>query len=61
MPVVTVDWVAGRTAEQKRNLAARITDAVAEVGGTDPAGVWVVFNDVARDDWAVGGRLVSDG
>lgn len=61
MPVVTVDWVTGRTPEQKRDLAARITAAVAEVGGLEPAAVWVVFNDVAREDWAVGGRLVADG
>lgn len=60
MPVVTVDWVAGRTADQKRDLAARISTAVAEVGGIDPAGVWVIFNDVAKEDWAIGGRLAAD-
>lgn len=60
MPVVTVDWVAGRTLEQKRDLAARITTAVAEASGLDPSAVWVVFNDKAREDWAVGGRLVAD-
>lgn len=60
MPVVTVDWVVGRTREQKRELAARITTAVAEIGGLDPAAVWVVFHDVDREDWAVGGRLVAD-
>ena len=52
MPVVTVDWVAGRTAEQKRELAARITTtAVAEIGGLDPVAVWVVSDDVAPGDW----------
>jgi 4-oxalocrotonate tautomerase len=60
MPMVTVDWVAGRTPEQKRELASRITAAVADVGGLDPSAVWVVFNDVARDDWAIGGRLAAD-
>jgi 4-oxalocrotonate tautomerase len=61
MPVVTVDWVTGRSADQKRDIAARITAAVAEVGNVDPGSVWVIFNDVARDDWAIGGRLASDG
>ena len=61
MPVVTVDWVAGRTIGQKRELATRITAAVAEVGGLEPTAVWVIFNDVAREDWAVGGQLVADG
>jgi 4-oxalocrotonate tautomerase len=60
MPVVTVDWVAGRSRDQKREVAARITATVAEIGGVDPAAVWVVFNDVDPGDWAVGGRLADD-
>lgn len=58
MPMVTVDWLAGRSAEQKQEVAARITAAVAEIGDTDPAGVWVVFRDVAPADWASGGKLI---
>ncbi len=61
MPVVTVDWVAGRSPDQKRDIAERITAAVAEVGGVAPGSVWVVFNDVAPVDWAIGGRLAADG
>lgn len=60
MPVVTVDWMVGRSRQQKRDLAARITTAVAEVAGLDPSAVWVVFHDVDREGWAVGGRLVVD-
>ncbi|AQA03489.1 4-oxalocrotonate tautomerase [Mycobacterium sp. MS1601] len=60
MPMVTVDWMAGRTPEQKREVAARITAAIAEAGGASADHVWVVFNDVAPDDWAIGGRMVSD-
>jgi 4-oxalocrotonate tautomerase len=61
MPVVTVDWVAGRSPEQKREVAERITAAVSEIGGAKAGSVWVVFNDVAPEDWAIGGKLVADG
>ena len=59
MPVVTVEWVAGRTRAQKQAVAARITAAVAEEGGVRPEDVWMVFQDVDPGDWAVGGRLVD--
>jgi 4-oxalocrotonate tautomerase len=60
MPIVTVGWMAGRTQEQKRALAARITAAVSEVGNVEPSTVWIHFNDVAAEDWAVAGTLVVD-
>lgn len=59
MPLVTVTWLAGRTAEQKRAVAAGITDALAGTG-VHPSDVWVVFTDVGSGDWAVAGRLVGD-
>ena len=57
MPMVTIEWLAGRTAAQKSELAATITEAVSRVADIDPAGVWVKFEDVAGADWAVGGSL----
>jgi 4-oxalocrotonate tautomerase len=61
MPVVTVDLVAGRTNEQKSKIADAITKAMSEIGGAKPEAVYVVFNDVERDDWASGGKLLSEG
>lgn len=59
MPIVTVEWIEGRSAEQKQALAAQITAAVADIGGANHADVWVVFHDVKPGDWAVGGRLAQ--
>lgn len=59
MPIVTVEWIEGRSAEQKQALAARITAAVADIGGANPDDVWVVYQDVKPGDWAIGGRLVQ--
>ena len=54
MPIVTVEWIEGRSAEQKLAVAERITAAVAEIGDTDPSSVWL-FRDVPAQDWVIGG------
>jgi 4-oxalocrotonate tautomerase len=56
MPVVTVEWLEGRSAAQKAQLAQRLTQAFVEVAQTPEEQVWIVFHDVKRADWAMGGR-----
>lgn len=60
MPVITVDWVEGRTPQQKRDLAKAITQAFVDVAKVAPEQVWIVFQDVPRSDWAMGGKLLSE-
>ena len=60
MPVVTVQMYAGRTKQQKAELAKAITDAVVRIALTTPEQTWVVFQDVPRESWAIGGVLASD-
>ena len=60
MPVITVRLWAGRTRAQKAELARRITDAMVEVAGCERATVRVIFDDYAKSDWAVGGRLADE-
>ena len=60
MPVITVRLWEGRTRRQKAELARRITDAMAEVAGCERDTVRIIFEDVARSDWAVGGRLADE-
>jgi 4-oxalocrotonate tautomerase len=50
----------GRTKEQKAELARRITDALVEVAKTDPEHVHIIFEDVEKENWAIGGILSSD-
>ena len=59
-PSITVRLWAGRTREQKAELARRITDAMVEVAGCERATVRVIFEDYAKADWAVGGRLADE-
>ena len=60
MPTLNVQLFAGRSVEQKRALAAALTEACVKTLGSKADGVDVIFRDVERHDWATGGRLWSD-
>ena len=60
MPVIKIEMFEGRTVEQKRACAAAVTQAFIDTFGGTPQSVHVVFQDVARHDWAVAGRLASE-
>lgn len=60
MPILSVEWLEGRTVEQKRELAKRFTDALTQVTGCSADAVTVIFTDHPRTDIAKAGRLMSD-
>jgi len=60
MPVIQITLVQGRTPEQKRKVAARVTDALVEEAGANRAAVIVTFVEVTKDDYASAGMLLSD-
>jgi 4-oxalocrotonate tautomerase len=60
MPTIRVELFAGRTLEQKRALAAALTEATVKTLGGSPDAVDVIFHDVHRSDWATAGQLWSD-
>jgi 4-oxalocrotonate tautomerase len=60
MPVIQVTLLKGRTIEQKRKLAARMTDAIVEEAGAKRESVTVTFVEVTREDYASGGVLMAD-
>jgi 4-oxalocrotonate tautomerase len=61
MPIVTIEWYEGRSAEQKREIAERLTELLVEVGKTQPEHVWIRFKDSAQSDWAMGGKVQGAG
>lgn len=46
MPRVRVEWISGRTEEQRLEVAKRITQALVESGGATAEAVGIVFEDV---------------
>jgi 4-oxalocrotonate tautomerase len=60
MPLIQVTLLKGRTTEQKRKIAQRLTDVLVEEGKTNREGVVVTFIDVDADSYARGGVLMAD-
>ena len=55
MPVVRVAFYEGRPAVKKREIAEAITDALVRVCGSKREGVHVIFENVKKEDWVIGG------
>ena len=60
MPIITIQWLAGRTKDQKTKMAKAITDAMVDIGKTKADGVDIVFHDVSKENWSSGGVLFSE-
>ena len=60
MPLVQITLLKGRTTEQKRKIAERITDVMVEEAQTPRDAIVVTFVDVERDSYARGGVLMVD-
>jgi 4-oxalocrotonate tautomerase len=60
MPLVQVTMLEGRTADQKRKLAQRITDVMVEEAGARREAVVVAFHEVSKESYASGGVLMAD-
>jgi 4-oxalocrotonate tautomerase len=60
MPLVQITMLQGRTADQKRKVAKRITDALVEEAGAPREGTVVVFHEVSKESYASGGELMID-
>jgi 4-oxalocrotonate tautomerase len=60
MPIIRVEMVAGRTVEQKRELVEVLTRETARIVGSSASSIFVVIDDVNKENWGAGGKLLSD-
>jgi 4-oxalocrotonate tautomerase len=60
MPMVQITMLTGRTVDQKRKIARRITDALVEEAGAHREAIIVTFNEVSKESYASGGELMID-
>jgi 4-oxalocrotonate tautomerase len=60
MPLVQITMLAGRTVDQKRQIAKRITDALVEDGGARREAIVIAFHEVSKESYASGGELMTD-
>jgi 4-oxalocrotonate tautomerase len=60
MPFVAVHMAKGRPLEKRRRIAAAITDAISEILELEPGETQVLIHEHDRDNWAIGGVLLSE-
>lgn len=60
MPVVKIEMLEGRTKQQKVKLVQAVTQALVDIANAKPESVTIVFAEYAKEDWAQGGKLLSD-
>jgi len=61
MPYVNIKITReGATREQKARLIKGVTDLLVEVLNKNPASTFVVIDEVALEDWGVGGLSVDE-
>ncbi|MBJ31214.1 MAG: 4-oxalocrotonate tautomerase [Acidimicrobiaceae bacterium] len=60
MPIIRVEMFPGRTVDQKRDLVRDLTDGFVRACGGAGDRLHGVITEVEREDWGVGGELMSD-
>lgn len=60
MPHIQVTLVKGRTTEQKRRIARRLTEVLSEEAKVDPRYISLSLVEVESDAFAEAGELVLD-
>jgi len=60
MPVVTIELIEGRTIDQKREMAKKITDVIKEVAKVKEDAVEIIFHDMKKENFAKAGKLALD-
>jgi 4-oxalocrotonate tautomerase len=61
MPYVNVKITReGVTREQKARVIAGITDVLVQVLGKDPEQTFIVIDEVALEDWGIGGLQTDE-
>jgi 4-oxalocrotonate tautomerase len=60
MPLIQVTMLKGRTVEQKRKVAERLTQVMVEEANAVKEAVTITFIEITREDYASAGVLLAD-
>lgn len=60
MPFIRVEILKGRTVDQRREFARRVTEVAVETLNTTPDKVRITFQELDPTDLARGGKLAND-
>ena len=57
MPFVNIKMYEGRSKEQKKEMAQKITETIHQITQVSREYIWVIFEDIPKSDWAIGGKF----
>ena len=60
MPILQIEILKGRTIEQKREMAKRVTDAVSETLNCPKEAVSIIIREMETENFAKAGKLRID-
>ena len=60
MPIVRVEMWPGRTKDREGGTSSPYHGAIVTVAKTTPEATIVIFEDVSKENWAVGGARLRD-
>ena len=60
MPTIHVEMFEGRTTEQRRKLAKKLTEGTCRALGVTPDTVQIILTDIKKENWAEAGKLFLD-
>ena len=60
MPIVSIELIEGRSVDQKREMAKKITEAIVEVTKIPQEAVEIIFHDMKRENYSKAGVLAID-
>jgi 4-oxalocrotonate tautomerase len=60
VPIIHIHLIEGRSIDQKRALAQKVTEAVCETVSVTPDHVKIIMHDMERHDYATAGILKLD-
>ncbi len=59
MPIIQVNMLEGRSAEQKRGMVAAVTEAIVNSLGVAPESVRIMIHELHPEHFAVAGKSVA--
>jgi len=60
MPMIRVAMWSGIDAGLKKNLAKGITDVIVDNVNCPVQAVTIIFDEIPKDNWVIGGQFCSD-
>ncbi|RLD56620.1 MAG: 4-oxalocrotonate tautomerase [Bacteroidetes bacterium] len=60
MPYINLKTLGKLTEKQKAQIAKEFTETLEKVANKPKNSVYIVIDEVERENWAVGGKLFSD-